>query len=138
MVSLIEKALQEVQDRFTASSYPTPKQYRVKDRNLKLLEETRADQKQLPSSTRYTHEAAQRTLKEIRAKLGEEKFFFIIHALPMTTLQSTDTVFAEYEKWLSGKQFPSRFTAYAAEATTDLHIVSNSSTQRDNGRCTQS
>ncbi|KAG7403052.1 hypothetical protein Forpe1208_v016866 [Fusarium oxysporum f. sp. rapae] len=86
----IQKALEEVQHHFRESLYPTSKQSDLRDRNLKLLNETPDDWESLSTSATYRHKAVQNIFTSIAERFGYTKFFLAIHALSLSALQSVD------------------------------------------------
>ncbi|KAF5254217.1 hypothetical protein FOXYS1_14427 [Fusarium oxysporum] len=114
----IQKALEEVQHHFRESLYPTSKQSDLRDRNLKLLNETPDDWESLSTSATYRHKAVQNIFTSIAERFGYTKFFLAIHALSLSALQSVDNFVSDYGKWLDDAEIPAKFVAYAAKSKT--------------------
>jgi hypothetical protein len=129
----IQKALQEVQHHFRESLYPTSKQSDLRDRNLKLLNETPDDWKLLSSSATYRHKAVQNIFASIVERFGHTEFFLAVHALSLSALQSVDNFVNDYGKWLGDAEIPANFVAYAAKSKADHDIASNSGKLMDIG-----
>ncbi|EXL65176.1 hypothetical protein FOPG_18587 [Fusarium oxysporum f. sp. conglutinans race 2 54008] len=131
----IQKALQEVQHHFRESLYPTSKQSDLRDRNLKLLNETPEDWQLLSTSAAYRHKAVHNIFISIEERFEYTKFFLAIHALSLSALQSVDNFVSDYEKWLNDKEIPENFAAYAAKSKSDSDVASNLGKPVDLGTC---
>jgi hypothetical protein len=113
MKTRVHEALQEVKDHFTAWPFPTTNQSHLKEKNSKLLKESKVTWAGLSRAAMYRHKAAQETLNQILKTHGETACFLAAHALQLTTLQPSDTVLEGFSEWFSPSEIPSNFIDYA-------------------------